>query len=378
MVSRAGRFFLVWSARGRRASRTHSLRARASHTVCSLLVCLLYLGCCARVSAQTGSTELTAPALLDTEQQSVLGDTLRESAPFSLNGKLESSLGQGSFLRDSYERNAHFVWAVSLCPAYYPRSGVALSAYAKLLQDLTQSDVDTERQQFLISDTQLRARWAVPLPSPKTQLFVEGRTYLPSSRISRFETLVLGALARFSVAHELRPFAVSFLGQFRKNFHRYTSPVLDDDALRGDAPSAYARAGGAEDLRGLSVGVAGNNVSFSTYGTASLSYAPLPALSLSIYYGLGRAWTYTRYRVDEQSSPHAVAGRGKRDTGVAGLDVSYRLNERFSFSTGVVTIASPKTEDNRSFRFPFYDFQSTASNLTLFYLDVTVTQLLGG
>jgi hypothetical protein len=327
--------------------------------------------------AQTGSSELTAPALLQTEQQSVLGDTLKERAPFSLNGKLEASLGQGTFLRDDYARNPHFVWAVSVVPAYYPVPGVALMAYVKLLQDLTNSEIDSERRQFLVSDTQLRARWAVPLPSPHTLLFVEGRTYLPSSRVSQFETLLVGAVARASAAHEFGPIGISLFSLFRKNFHRYRSPVLDEGG-GGSIPSAFARSGGAEDLRGLSVAVAGNNVSFSTYGSASVSYAPLPGLSISLYYGLGRAWTYNRYERDELASRHAATGRGKRDSSVGGLDVSYRLNDRLSFSAGLVTIAAPKTEDNRSFRFPFFDFQSTASNLTLFYLDVTVTQLFGG
>ena len=62
---------------------------------------------------------------------------------------------------------------------------------------------------------------------------------------------------------------------------------------------------------------------------------------------------------------------------VGSIDVSYQLDKRFTFNAGVQTQSTPKSADNESFRFPFYDFEGTADNLTSFYIDVTVSEAIG-
>jgi hypothetical protein len=319
-------------------------------------------------NAQTAAPELVAPELEERERRDV---------PISINAKLESALGQGSFVANAHARNPLFAWAASVAPGYYPLKRLTLSAYLKLVQELTNSELDASRQQVLISDLQLRARMMLgTIPGIDTQATVEGRLYLPTSLVSRYETLVAGTQLRGVLSREFGPFSLGAIALFRKNFHRYHSPVVDAE---GNMPSLYARTGGAEDLRGPQVAIGGNNVSFSLYALLALSYAPIEDLFLTVYYGLARAYTYKRYeKRDEFTSQYAQTGRGKRDTSSAGFEVAYRLDQRFSFSLGVMTAVTPKSEDNGSFRFPFYDFESTASNLTLFYFDVTMTQLLGG
>lgn len=355
MVSREGRLYAVWAARWLRAILALSTLLASS---------LLEPGA---AHSQTAAPELVAPEIVG---------SARRDAPMSLSAKLESALGQGSFVADEYARNTLFAWAASFAAAYYPLRGLTLSTFVKLVQELTSSELDSHRQQLFVSDVQLRARQALgTIPAIDTRAAIEARLYLPTSLVSRYETLVAGTQLRFALNRELGPFSLGFLGLFRKNFHRYQSPVVDGD---GDMPPVFVRTGGAEDLRGPSVAIGGNNVSFSMYGLLGLSYAPIEELVLSIYYGLARAYTYNRYERDELTSQNARTGRGKRDTSSAGFEVAYRLDQRFTFSLGVMTAASPKSEDNGSFRFPFYDLESTASNLTLFYLDVTMTQLLGG
>jgi hypothetical protein len=248
--------------------------------------------------------------------------------------------------------------------------------FAKLAQEVTNSDLDNTRQQPIFYDMQLRARYALgAIPVLDIHSVIEARAYLPTSKVSQYETLVLGALGRVLLTRAFGPIVITYLSVFRKNFHRYESPVIDAPG----SGTLYSRAGGNEDLRGSSVAVPGsNNVSYVFQNLLNVSYVPLPDLAISLYYGLANARTYHSYPRDEHSSVHAEAGRGRRDSAFGGLDIWYRFNQRFSLSTGVSTSASPRTEDNKSFRFPFYDFTSTASNLTLFYLALTVTEFLGG
>ncbi|HEY3483791.1 MAG TPA: hypothetical protein VGK49_00345, partial [Ilumatobacteraceae bacterium] len=333
-----------------------------------------------RASAQTGSSELAAPqqaAFVDPTTLAALGQIDRKGvAPVTLNGKVETGVGQGSFIADPNVRNPYFAWGASFVPAYYPIPALTLSLFAKISQEITDSEIDTEPQQVLFYDLQVRCRYALgQIPKLGIDVFVEARLYLPTSLVSRYETLVIAPLGRFSLIRGFGPVVLGYSFSFRKNFHLYESPVLRPD---GPTPSEYARALGTEDLRGSNVAIAGNNVSFSFSNTFFVSYVPISRLAISMYYGISQAFTYRRYEDDEFTSQYAEAGRGQRDTGFGGLEVWFRLDKRFSFSAGMFTAASPKTENNQSFRFPFYDFHSTALNLTTFYLDVTLTEFLGG
>ena len=249
--------------------------------------------------AQTGASELVAPQQRARGEHSTVTGLGVESdrehpAPFTLSAKFESGLGQGSFVADEYARNPYAAWAGSIVPAYYPVRALTLSVFAKLAQELTDSELDSERQQVLLYDVQLRARYALP----KTPLLgidpvIEARMYLPTSLISRYETLALGAQARVVLVRELGRFAVGYLGTFRKNFHRSEVPRLDQD---GSPPLFLARSGADEPGA-----IGASNVSFSIQNMLFVSYAPLDDLSLTLYYGMAQAFTYKGYPKDERS-----------------------------------------------------------------------------
>lgn len=298
-------------------------------------------------------------------------------APFAISATLESSVGQGSFVADENVRNAYVAWGLTVVPSYKPNKQLRLSILAQVAQELTDSDGDTARQELRLSDVQLRGRYAIAtIPAVEINVAAEGRLYLPASQASQFETLVAGTQARVLLSRELSDFEFGFVSAFRKNFHSYESPVLNiEDAPT--PPPLHVRAGGSEDLAGSAAAVGGNNVSYSFFNELSVGYSPLRDLSFGISYGLSNAFAYASYESDALSSVYADPGRGHRDLAVGSISCSYKLDSRFSFSGGVTTTAAPKTADNQSFRFPFYDFSSTAENLTLFFVDVTVTEPFG-
>jgi hypothetical protein len=312
---------------------------------------------------------LTAPKLEDDDGRRI---------PFTVGFKLESAVGQGTFVADEHARNSQVGWGASIAPGYRPTDELMLSAYAKVTQELTDSDVDSQRQQLQLLDVNLRADYklgTIPVVDVKaaTGLWLA----LPTSKVSQFETLVLGASARLVLGREFgEHFSLDYLGIFRKNFHEYEGPVLDSSG-GGSPPPVFVRQGSPEDLGGSLVAVGTNNVSFYFYNLLQLSWIPIEELAFGLAYGLTNAFTYASHPKDELSSPYAEDGVGQRDSTIAVLEAGYTLDKRFSFSAGVQTSSVPKSDDNQSFRFPFYDFEGAAENATTFYIDVTVTEAIG-
>ena len=161
---------------------------------------------------------------------------------------------------------------------------------------------------------------------------------------------------------------------FRKNFHRYTTPVLDGAQ---SIPFVNPRAGSAELVEDGLAQAGTNNVSHSVAGELSVGYSPWKPLSFGIAYGLSAGFTYRSVPLDERSGVYADEGVGQRDLSSGTISASYELDERFSFGAGVSTLGPPLTDDGKSPRFPFWDFESEADNLTTFYVDATFTESLG-
>ena len=317
--------------------------------------------------AQTDPSELAAPQSPD-----------EKIAPYALTFKLESDVGQGTFVSNPYARNAYVGWLASIIPAYRPIKPLTLSLTLRVSQELTDSDSDAYAQKLLLDDIAVRAGYqAGVIPVADIGVRVVGSLYLPTSLVSQYQTLVAGLQVSgvFSKSFFDESFSLDYVGTFRKNFHRYASPTLEAD---GDVPPTYARQGGAEDLAGNLVSVGGNNTSFTIRNELSATYSPIKdTLSFTLAYELANSFTYASFDKDEMSSPFAEEGAGQRDATVGQIVAGYRLDKRFSFQGGVATAATPKSADNQSFRFPFWDFESTADNLTVFFIEATMNEPFG-
>ncbi len=311
-----------------------------------------------------------APA--DEEPES---DAKETPAPLRLPFTLQTSVGQGSFVADEHARNAYFGYSLTFAPSYTPYEHVSIGLLTAISQELTDSDGDTERQEVLLSDTRLSGGYDFgKIPKAEIGVTAQLRFFLPSSIASRHQTLVLGTGVVLGLGREFGPISLGLSTSFRKNFHRYTTPVIDD---RAGMQFVHPRTGSAEVVEdGLAQGGT-NNVSHSVAGELSVGYSPFEALSFGIAYGLSAGFTYRSVPLDALSGVHAEEGVGQRDLSSGTISASYKLDERFSFGAGVSTVGPPLTADNKSPRFPFWDFESEADNLTSFYLDATFTESLG-
>jgi hypothetical protein len=210
----------------------------------------------------------------------------------------------------------------------------------------------------------------------------------PTSQISRFTSLVLGTSLGVGISKTFFDKLNLSLGlSGGKDFHRFTSPVFDAEKFESEEElrdglnpeSVVYRSGGSEDLgRGL-VAVDGLNTEWSFSGSLSASIPVWDKLRLSAFYALSTFWSYA-INADDEMTPDIEGintGRGVAQVTRTGLTLSYpvtvadKLN--LGFSAGLSTGQFPKTSDNKSFRFPFWNFQGAASNASALKFGVSAS-----
>ena len=65
---------------------------------------------------------------------------------------------------------------------------------------------------------------------------------------------------------------------------------------------------------------------------------------------------------DQYTSIHATCGRGRSDTQVGIVSLGYDFDGHTSLSLNALTASPPFSADNKSYRFPLFDFRSTTDN----------------
>jgi hypothetical protein len=294
-----------------------------------------------------------------------------------VTGAAQVDVGSGTFVIDEASRNEYVAWNGVLIPGYQFRDRTRLSLVASLTQELTQSDTESTAHQLQLSDLRIGvSRPIYVFEKTETQLFGELYGYAPTSRASRFDGLYTALDARLSIQQPVGNFFFSYRTAFRKNFHRYVTPVLsEEDAVdQNNLRTEIAREGGNEIVNaGIAIG-GQNNVSFTWSNQLLAAYSFNDKLSVSALYVLAHGWTYESFPRDELTSQNAVAGRGRRDSSATDLSVSYQLLENLGLSGGIHTVSTPRGSDTRSLRFPFYEFSGAELNYSTFYVSATLTE----
>lgn len=299
---------------------------------------------------------------------------------------LSTSLGAGTFLvGNEFGRNPYYDYVVTLRPTWEFKDRTQLELMLSGTQELTKSDSTSKQRQFLLSDLRLGVRRRLyTFTESKTAVSGEFFDYLPTSIASRGATMVTALEGRVSLTQPVGDFAFSLRSSFRKNFHRYTSPVVE--ARETGLATCLAREGGNERINALNCTAGGNNTSFVLNHRLLASYAPFEKVSFLAMYTLAHAFTYDGFDTSpddcDPTQPAscarggvgATAGRGRRDTQIGALMATYQPARNLAFTLGLFTASSPRSSDDRRIRFPFFDGESPASNLTTYFLSVTLTE----
>jgi len=288
----------------------------------------------------------------------------------------EQVLGLGTFVADTYARNAYYGMLLSMRPRYYINKKMMLELNFSIQTELTSSYTTstTKKHQFMPSDTYLTFRYSGLLKEKYTGITFSPyiRLGFPSSYESRFRDQYLSMALAFDVTDMLAKghLYLGYTFRFTKNFNKYTTATV---STNDNYPVAVARLRGNEELGSNLIATGLQNTSFSVRNSIMASWLINPKWSLTFVLGIINSFTYNSYPKDQLASKYAKSGRGQRDSTFGVIDLTYQPWQHYGFSLGVSSYQPAKTADNKSFRFPFFDFSSEANNFTNFYFDVFAT-----
>jgi hypothetical protein len=194
---------------------------------------------------------------------------------------------------------------------------------------------------------------------------------IPVSDFSQAEGLYTSVSPSLSLSKSFGGLNLSYSLGFSKNFHEYTSATypLDESQI-------IARSGGAENVKPGQVAIDGVLSEYSISNSFNLSYRFLEDFNARLGLTYGDSWTYdngTITEADEFTNQYAVTGRGHAQSVGGSFGVGYNVPgvdslglQNLSLSLGSATGGAPLTADNKSLRFPFWDFESPQARYTSF------------
>ena len=305
-----------------------------------------------------------------------------ETKNWSISGTVLSRIGQGTFADLENETNTKGEFAPNgtafdrglllyvLAPSY-TLGDFSMSSEIVWTHWLTQGGGLNEPGEFRFQDMTLYGNWAGHTFEPiGLNLSAEVALTFPTSKMSQAASTILGTNASVSLS---KTFFENITLQYTlgggKTFHKYTSPRVELDTV-GET-NALFRQGESEDLGNGLVAVGGLNTSWSMTNGLALQVSIIEDLSATVSYSLTKYWTYKINNNDEFHAENADVGRGQADLSLASVNLAYAINDYLSVTGGIRTQQPPKTSDNESLRFPFWNTQGAANNFSVIQLGVT-------
>ncbi len=303
----------------------------------------------------------------------------RPSDAFALSGdvRLDNTVGLGTFVPGEARRVSDDL-GVLLRAALTLGHGVGLTALQTVSKNLA-TNVDSGAARLydtVVGDTLLVANWSpvrgdeagrpLPLLLPGgLKVTASLALALPTSRASRFQTRLFALTPGFSV---LKPdwlggrLTVVYAFGFTKNFNRLTTTAVDASNF-----PTLARPDGPELISGQSeIATGALNTSFAVRNTFAVAWMPTPRLAVGLTYALYNNFKYNDFSNDVWTSANAKPGNGRADLQWGLVSVGYSLDpdQQWTLTALAVTASPPWSADNRTLRFPFFDWRSSADNYT--------------
>jgi hypothetical protein len=297
-------------------------------------------------------------------------DQLATLSGLSINASFDSYLGQGTFYNAnlySYLASSLFVGARYQFSLFHTKFAVSGSGY--VVYEYTMPDAPTGR----------RWNWrdlAFSLSAPA--IFKEKRfsgisvtpsisATVPITPESWAATTITVVGAGLNFTRSIGRFDLAASVSGAKGFHRswvgQIGAVNDPNGI----PTVVCRSSDP-----VLCGDQTTNTAFSVGFALSADFRATEALSFSAQYVLRAGWKYPIANAGDPYNPQAVTSSGQAvaDTGyVRGPDISitsiavnYQLSDHWGVSLYTYTAMPPKSADNSSFRFPFWDFTSGPMN----------------
>ena len=304
----------------------------------------------------------------------VEADAQEDGLPVSFSVSAGGSFGAATLLSDSqYTQTDYFASNVSVGVGYQPIEEISLSlglGYSKYLTD----DGSVYVREGRLSDTSLGLGWAGWTEENSGLHFaLGGSASFPTSRASQVERLYLGTGVNGSISRSFGGLSLSYSLGYSKNFHEYTSPVKDRNQV-----DILARNNGPENVTVDLIAEEGVLNSFSVSNSFGLGFGFLERFNAGLGLTFIDGWTYDNGTItqdDELTSENAVVGRGHSQVMVGSLSLGYRPHGVDWLSTGIsaTTAGPPLASDNKSFRFPWWDFENGIASRTSLSMRVSAS-----
>ncbi len=195
-----------------------------------------------------------------------------------------------------------------------------------------------------------------------------GLAQLPTGKSSQFQGRYIALTGAANFSRAFGPVSLTYQPRFQKQFHKYTSAVIEND---GAVPFALGRDGGAESISDNLVATNQQNVSWAVRNALICNIAASENLSFQVFYFLLHQFRYYDAPLDELSSQFARGGTRMFDLQFGSITANYVLPANWFASLSVATFSMPWSADNSTLRFPFFDFRSTSDNITSLNIGLT-------
>ncbi|MBM4345730.1 MAG: hypothetical protein FJ100_20340 [Deltaproteobacteria bacterium] len=159
---------------------------------------------------------------------------------------------------------------------------------------------------------------------------------------------------------------------FLNNFNRYTQSSVEPIG-KDDVALAVTRTGGAEGLSNGNIATGANLTSYAVRWLGVANFQMSDRWSFGLTYLLFNGFRYFDAPQDQYTGKYARTGRGRVDTqwGIAALNYNFDAEGHWSGSLYTFTASPPFSADGKTYRFPFWDFRSTADNWSSVGLQVS-------
>lgn len=348
----------------------------------------LVFGCAAPASvfAQEGGGEGAAT----TAEQTDTDEEAESDKNWKVRGSVESRVGQGTFaalenetgIESEYQTNAAAFDRANMIYTFAPSyrwDEFTFGAEFQLVHWLTagsgiygytSSAGANEAADVFFQDISLSAAWdGYTFESIDLNLAPSLELVLPTHKISRLTTKLASLSGSLSLSRTFfeRLTLQGSLGA-TKSFHRYKTAAVDINRVGNE--NVLFRQGEAEDVGSGLVAIDGYNLShtFSAGGAAQIKI--VEKLSGSVSYFFVNYYSYPGNSEDENTAENAKPDTNLSQAISTSAELSYDVRDWLAVSGGIGTFMSPKTSDNKSFRFPFWNTEGAAANRSWISLGV--------
>ncbi len=311
---------------------------------------------------------------LDDLDDDLAGEDDDDDKPWTIGGSARMSVGQGTFAQVSNDTQ----WAgevddgsgafnrVSMnfgLNTSYRWEDFSFSGSTSVSQGLTAggSPIANAPYETRMGNIRLGAGWSgYEFEDLGISVRPSISASLPSSATSRAQTLILGTSASVGLSKTFfNNLTLSYSLGGSRSFFRYTSPVLQTERVGEE--NVLIRMDGAEAVEPGRFAIGRVNTPWGMSNNLSASFR-LGRVGANVSYTYTRRWSYAWTEEDDFTSDIQCVGRCVGDGMSGAIGLSYRLNDTRSLSGGLNTGGTPKTADQQSFNFPFWNFNGASAN----------------